>query len=179
VVIPVKGSGWLVLGIAAAALGGVAACQDAEHDNDVAALGPEAPGVSPGPTHRPGQPCLVCHGGIGPAKLQFSVAGTVYANRFDTSTPQQNALVELQDATGFYWHVTTNSVGNFFVLHSDWSPTFPIIVPQVKDPVTNQSQAMITLDNREGSCAACHGTTAGTDSVGPVYVYKTASADGG
>ena len=29
----------------------------------VADLGGEAPGVAPGPLHRPGQPCLVCHDG--------------------------------------------------------------------------------------------------------------------
>ena len=54
-------------------------CNDATHDEEVAALGAEDPAVPPGPDHRPGQPCLTCHGGIGPAKQQFSIGGTVYA----------------------------------------------------------------------------------------------------
>ena len=52
---------------------------DPVHDEQVAALGPEPAGESPGPLHRPGQPCLVCHGGLGPAHQSFSVAGTVFA----------------------------------------------------------------------------------------------------
>src|SRR5207249_3431097 len=44
-----------------AALGGAIACGDPVHDDAVAALGPEAPGVRPGPTPRPGQPGLTCH----------------------------------------------------------------------------------------------------------------------
>ena len=68
----------LPLAVVAAASGGVLSCYDPVHDQEVAALGGEAPGVSPGPTHRPGQPCNVCHGGVGPANLRFSVAGTVY-----------------------------------------------------------------------------------------------------
>ena len=28
--------------------------------------------------HRPGQPCLTCHGGKGPGHVEFSIAGTLY-----------------------------------------------------------------------------------------------------
>jgi hypothetical protein len=187
-----------LVGVAAAA-GALTGCPDAEHDIQVAALGGEAPGVSPGPSHRPGQPCLVCHGGIGPAKLQFSVAGTVYGYRYDPNQTLQGAQVQLEDATGYFWHVSTNSAGNFYILSSDWSPTYPLIVPSVVDPSQTGNplpsgncsrgylscgsgcclgQAMITLDNRDGSCASCHGLTQGTDSVGPIYVNANAP-DGG
>ncbi len=60
--------------LATLAVGG--ACGgDPVHDEEVAALGPEPGGGAPGPEHRPGQPCLVCHGGSGPASEgeQFAV----------------------------------------------------------------------------------------------------------
>ena len=69
------------LKLAAVLVGSAAAlfaCVDEVHDQEVAALGPEQPGVPPGPTHRPGQPCVTCHGGSGPAHTQFSVGGTAY-----------------------------------------------------------------------------------------------------
>jgi hypothetical protein len=52
-------------------------CDDPVHDDAVTALGGEDPNVPIGALHRPGQPCLVCHGGSGPAALAFSVGGTV------------------------------------------------------------------------------------------------------
>jgi len=51
----VRPARWLFLAVPLSAA--TAACQDAVHDDEVSALGPEAPGVSPGPDHRPGQPC--------------------------------------------------------------------------------------------------------------------------
>lgn len=168
-----------VAAIAACALG-TGGCYDPVHDSEVAALGGEAPGVSPGPTHRPGQPCNVCHGGIGPASLRFSLAGTV-STYIGTSQPAVGAKVVIRDAAGQLWHATTNEVGNFFILQSDYSPTYPITVPSILDangmPVKG-AQSMTTLDNREGSCATCHGLTPSTTSVGPVFVYRTLP-DGG
>src|SRR6202020_2306636 len=87
------------------------------HDNEVAALGPEPTG-SPGPDHRPGQPCLVCHGGSGPASLQFAVAGTVYQAQSGAAVGQNGAVVSLNDTNGVTATATTNSVGNFWVLES-------------------------------------------------------------
>jgi hypothetical protein len=40
------------------------------------------------------------------------------------------------------------------------------------------SQLMTTSSSRDGSCANCHGQTAGTRSTGPVYLRLTAD-DGG
>jgi hypothetical protein len=160
---------------------GAADCYDPVHDREVAALGGEAPGVSPGPDHRPGQPCNVCHGGIGPATLRFSLAGTVYTYIYDTSQPASSAQITIQDATGSQWHTTSTGSGNFFVLQDNWSPTYPITVPSILDssgnPKANPAQ-MTTLDNRDGSCADCHGQTPSTTSVGPVYIYRTLP-DGG
>ena len=61
------------------AAGAVFACGDPTHDRAVEVLGGEAPGVPEGPLHRPGQPCVTCHGDSGPASGEFSLAGTVYA----------------------------------------------------------------------------------------------------
>jgi hypothetical protein len=151
------------------------ACFDPEHSNEVNALGGEAPGVSPGPLHRPGQPCLVCHGGQGPAKVQFSIGGTAFAANA-SAQPSNGAEIQLEDVTGSSWHVTANTAGNFFVLQSDWSPTYPLSVPTVTDSSgkANPLHQMITIDNRDGSCAGCHTLTPGTDSVGPVYIYPPA-----
>ena len=80
---------------------GAISCYDPVHDQEVAALGGEAPGVPQGPLHRPGQPCNVCHGGIGPANLRFSVAGTVYQYSVSPSPAANGATVQLQDVTGF------------------------------------------------------------------------------
>ena len=48
-----------------AAASALAACVDESHELQVQALGAEVPGVPMGPLHRPGQPCLVCHGDQG------------------------------------------------------------------------------------------------------------------
>lgn len=161
------------LGAAAAAV----ACYDPVHDQEVAALGPEAPGVSPGPTHRPGQPCNVCHGGIGPANLRFSVAGTIYQTSQPGSGGASGASVGLEDSTMSTWTAKTNSVGNFFVLQSDWAPKYPLSVPNVSYDGTTVS--MSTIDNRTGSCADCHTQSPGTNSQGQVYIQYTDAGTGG
>jgi hypothetical protein len=149
--------------LAIAAFGG---CVDATHDEQVAALGGEAPGVAPGPDHRPGQPCLVCHGSEGPAKSSFSVAGTVYAV-FKQSAPANGAEVQIEDINGDVFQSPTNAVGNFYVLTSQWEPTYPIQMQVSYEAASNQ---MLTHVGREGSCAACHQSTPGPASPGPVYV---------
>ncbi len=168
----------LVAALAALPLGALS-CYDPVHDQEVAALGPEAPGVSPGPLHRPGQPCNVCHGGIGPANLRFSVAGTVFLYQQGSPPPAVNAAVQLEDVTGRTWHSTTNAAGNFFVPQSNWAPIYPLSVLGVVDSSGKITQTMATLDNREGSCAACHTTTSGPDSAGLVYLNKGAAPSGG
>ena len=52
-------------------------CTDPVLDDQIEALGPET--GNPGPTHRPGQPCVLCHSQLGPASDSvFLLAGTVY-----------------------------------------------------------------------------------------------------
>src|SRR5689334_21113906 len=107
------------------ALAAPVACMDPVHDDAVKALGPEAPGVRPGPLHRPGQPCLTCHGGEGPADSEFSLAGTVYLLQYE-EVPAPNATVVIEDINGVAGTVTTNEVGSFWVNADKWRPTYPL-----------------------------------------------------
>jgi hypothetical protein len=154
------------------------ACVDATHDEKVQALGGEAPGVSPGPDHRPGQPCLVCHGSEGPAQSSFSVAGTVYAVD-KQSAPAVGGQVQIEDINGVVFLSPTNAAGNFYVLTSQWQPAFPIQMQVSLGPLSTQ---MLTYVGREGSCAACHQSSLSPASPGPVYVATNSQqllGDGG
>lgn len=162
----------------AAAIGALAAtsCVDETHDLQVAALGGEAPGVPRGPLHRPGQPCLVCHGGEGPASTQFTMGGTVYAVQ-DEAPPAPDAQVTIEDIGGAVFSFTTNEAGNFYFTPRDWTPTYPVQVQ-----VTQGSQPpaiMATHVNRDGSCADCHGLVPGPTSAGRVYAALAPLPDGG
>lgn len=167
---------FLVLLGASAGVASVA-CADPVHDDLVASLGPEAAGVPPGPTHRPGQPCLACHGGDGPASLQFSVGGTIYAVRGQPA-PAVGALVQIEDIEGNYWTNTTNSAGNFFVELSDFAPTYPIRMEVVSSDASI-AQRMQTYAGRAGSCADCHTSRADPRSPGPIYLTVSVSNDAG
>jgi hypothetical protein len=150
---------------------------DPVHDQAVDDLGPEAPGVRHGPLHRPNQPCLVCHGGSGPARATFSVAGTIYKLPNDL-TPLDCARVELTDARGSKFFATTNTAGNFYVPQDAWSPLNPIHVRVSKGDATIE---MSTNIGRNGSCASCHVDPTTRISAGHIYLAPNASllpADG-
>jgi hypothetical protein len=153
-----------------------AGCANPVHDDEVAALGPEDPNVPRGPLHRPGQPCLTCHGGEGPAGAQFSLGGTIYETRW-SQAPAVGALVQVEDIGGNYWTVPTNEVGNFFVGADHFVPLYPIKLNVFSADLTI-TQNMQTYSARQGSCAACHALPFGPTSPGPVYL-QTALADGG
>ncbi len=156
-----------------AAMASTAACVDEVHDEQVQALGVEAPDVPPGPLHRPGQPCVVCHGGAGPAKSQFSVAGTVYEVQ-GQQAPAVGAQVAMEDVNGSLFTADTNAAGNFFVTPSQWSPTAPI-----KGPTVSQGKSlelMISNIGRYGSCAGCHTDPPGPTSPGSVFLTQSLEA---
>jgi len=143
----------------------VAGCAgDPVQDQAVAALGDETPGVDPGPLHRAGQPCTVCHQADGIARA-FAVAGTVMRATDDPSGVE-GVTIEVLDTGGARRTATSNAAGNFFVLLDDWTPLWPIatrvVTPDGKD------HRMQTPIFREGSCSKCHGTTSGRRSAGPV-----------
>jgi hypothetical protein len=139
---------------------------DPVHADQVAALGGDPSGQHNGPTHRPGQPCLVCHGGLGPGQPDFSVGGTIYRSQTGT-VAIQGAVVTLTDAQGTVHALTTNRTGNFYVNASDWVPSYPMLV-SVSDSDTKID--MKTQVGRDGSCATCHSDPAGPASAGHVYL---------
>lgn len=147
------------------------ACGDPVHDAQVAALGGDTPG-GPGPLHRPGQPCLTCHGGQGPASRVFSIAGTVYLVK-GQDAPAVGALLVVEDASPVQFGIPTNRAGNFFVAADDWQPAFPIQPEQVQ--LGSVVQQMLTHVGRSGSCADCHKKPLSSTSPGPVYIATTAS----
>jgi len=168
----------------------VSACGDPVHTDAVSALGPEAPGVSPGPNHRPGQPCLTCHGGSGPAGRQFSVGGTVYMTQRNpypdggappASPPAVGATVMLTDSVNSTHTATTNSAGNFFIYQSDWAPVAPIGGVTTDGGVPDMNHAiqitqgtnlavMYSHIGRDGSCADCHYYPPGPLTAGPLWL---------
>lgn len=149
-----------ILVLAAAAI--AAACNtDPVHTNAVNALGPEIAGVPKGEFHRAGQACVTCHGDEGPAKEQFTIAGTVFFGPANTGSPVGvgNVTVTLQDDSGSVYATTTNCVGNFFVQPNDWPghPEFPVLVTVSGTPETTYLvTSMQSHIGRAGSCAECH-----------------------
>jgi hypothetical protein len=148
----------LALGLASS-LAAVAGCGNPVHDDAVAALGGEEPGVPRGPLHRPGQPCLVCHASDGPGAPQFATAGTVFQdsmNVFPHAIPMVGATVTFTDANNLVSQVETNCAGNFYVLHDDWvaaGVAFPI---HMSVAWQSTSSTMISHMGKETSCATCH-----------------------
>ena len=140
------------------------ACSDPVHAQQKAALGGEVAGVPHGPTHRPGQPCLVCHS-------NFSVAGTVYFDPIDKKGAR-DVLVVLTDSQGREHTVGTNEVGTFIVRTGEWQPVYPMKVVLEYGGVRTPMTADI---GRDGACATCHFDPAGPTSPGHVYL----STDGG
>jgi hypothetical protein len=150
--------------IALAGLGGTC---DPVHEDAIAALGDEAPGVRKGPLHRAGQPCLLCHDGAIGDPAKFSVAGTVYVNQ-NSLLPAENATVTLTSFDGSPpYTTTTNAAGNFYVEPSQYTAAYPM---KVSVTYRNVLVKMNSDVGREGSCAACHTDPAGPTSAGHIYV---------
>jgi hypothetical protein len=138
---------------------------DPVRDEAVAALGPEQEGVPPGPLHRPGQPCVLCHSPAGGATA-LSLGGTVY-RRNDATDGFGGAEVLLVDGAGAKFRARTNCVGNFFVTPEQYTPTFPVWVTIRYGDTATDMKSMI---HRDGSCASCHSDPASPTSAGHVFV---------
>lgn len=154
---------------AALALAGFASCIDPIHQRNVEDLGGEQDGIRPGPRHRAGQPCLVCHGGQGPGEPDFSFGGTVYETEGAT-TPAPNVVVRITDAKGREVTRTTNDVGNFYVRREELDPAFPAKVKLERGKDTAEMGSVI---GGTGSCADCHVGAGGPSKVPRVYLKGT------
>ena len=108
---------------------------------------------------------MACHGGRGPAKSEFSMAGTVFTYP-DKTDPVVGAVVTLTDSTKKQFAATTNAAGNMFVHADEWKPAYPVGVGITYGA---ESRAMTSHVGRDGSCAGCHHDPPGTESPGHVY----------
>lgn len=158
----------------------LAGCWPSLEEEAARDLGPEV--GEEGPTHRPGQPCLVCHGeDYSPGEKVFVLAGTVYERATD---PRGlfGAEVRMTDAEDRGFSVLTNQAGNFMVsasgesedegegyLRIPFRPTFPVRVEVHRGA---NVKVMRNVIGREGSCAACHVDPPGATSNGKVFVIE-------
>ncbi|MEO7332075.1 MAG: hypothetical protein ABI193_26100 [Minicystis sp.] len=139
----------------------------------VSALPDEVAGVGPGPLHRAGQPCTLCHDGSIGSPGEFAVAGTVFLQP-GSGVGVKGALVSMTDATLTTRVAKTNEAGNFFLKPDEWTPVFPlrnIVVTSGATTVTMYSEV-----GRDGSCGKCHIEPAGPASPGHITLQ---SDDGG
>jgi hypothetical protein len=179
----------LLLGVGAAVTStSLGSCVvDPVHDNAVKVLGPETE-LAETEYHRPGQPCLTCHGARGPAKSRFSMGGTVFYLPDDEKvapTPVEGADILIRDANGADLRVRSNCKGNFFIRYCSratcppYNPgeltlsaeiTYPFFVTVAKGGTYKQMQGHI---GRDGSCAGCHRDPPFYDSPGHVFLYSS------
>lgn len=161
----------LALSCGVVSLTGALGC-DPVHTDTVDALGGEASNVRPGPEHRPGQPCLVCHDGALGDPSEFSVAGTIFQTA-SASVAAVGATVTMNDSAGQTHTARTNQAGNFYLTPNEFSPAYPMKVSVEYNGVTAE---MTSLVGRAGACGSCHADPAGPTSPGHVYALL---ADGG
>jgi hypothetical protein len=163
----------------------LAACES-PREREADALGPEPGPGEPGPRHRPGQPCLVCHSAEEPiGEIVFDVAGTVYEAEDDPITPGRDVEVTVTDADGETFVAITNVAGNFAIIaradvgqpleigEGIWQVPgtldFPIRVELRRGPYAEE---MKSFAHRERSCNACHAGDPGAASAGRVFLRR-------
>jgi hypothetical protein len=140
----------------------------------------EVPGVAQSEYHRPGQPCLLCHGPYGGAKPEMSVAGTIFA----IPDPEgkhplgvDGVKVTITDSFGDVKTKKTNCIGNFYITADEWEPGFPLAA-KIEYPTPGGAKDattpayMTTRIGRDGSCAGCHQGARSESSPGWVYCLQ-------
>ncbi|MBK8258313.1 MAG: hypothetical protein IPK82_37300 [Polyangiaceae bacterium] len=163
-------------------------CANPVADAAIEALGPEDPAVPQSEIHRPGQPCLMCHGPYKGVEPEMVVAGTIFAYPFDLGAedgnpiPVEGVTLEISDSFGSTPPTTpkTNCAGNFYITKEEWNPAYPLRVAMrypVEGDEDGERVSMGTRISRDGSCAGCHEDAPNQGSPGWVYcTQKTADA---
>lgn len=159
--------------VAAVAAASFLSCGSPVHDDQVAALGPETEGAEEGPLHRGGQPCLTCHGSLGPGRPEFAVAGTVY-RAIDDMTPVDGAIVTFSSLDNDAIAVRTNAAGNFYVTKSKFPLAFPLHV-SISYPGLGGEVIMASRIGRDGSCGDCHADPPSRERFGHIYLVASAA----
>lgn len=106
----------------------------------------------------PGMDCIGCHdSGDGPT---FVVAGTVYGawGQSDDCNGAQGLTVEITDANGVVYPLTSNSAGNFYLKASD-APAF--LMPFTARVTDGTKVNAMAASQMTGACNSCH-TSSGT-----------------
>ena len=151
-------------------------CDSPVNDERIECLGGEQPEVPPSEFHRPGQPCVTCHGEYAADSPILAVGGTIMSTPFNP-VPVQGVLVRLTDAKGTVVEKTTNCIGNFQVLADEWTPAFPLRA-EIECPTGDEDKpirrfVMGTRITRDGSCAGCHIGPPSQNSPGWIYCAES------
>lgn len=157
--------------VMAALILGLSGCGDPVRDALADSLGPEMPGVRPGPDHRPGQPCLACHVDGGRAKPAFAIAGTTYRAK-GAPDPLGHVDVTMVDSAGKTLRARSNCAGNFYLPPAEFSLREPFWVTMDFGGETIDMESPVF---REGSCATCHSEPLGPTSAGAVFMSDDAT----
>jgi hypothetical protein len=154
----------------------LAGCGNRAVDERIAILGDEDPNNPPSEFHRPGQPCVLCHGEYLRETPIMSVGGTIYAvptKDAEKPLPVKGVTVKMTDSFGEQYEVGTNCAGNFYVAADAWQPAFPLraeIEYEVPGSLGSTKRVvMSTRISRDGSCAGCHVGPPNQGSPGWVY----------
>lgn len=154
----------------------LAGCPNPVQDRRIEELGGECSDVPESEFHRPGQPCVLCHGQYQKDSPVMSIGGTVFATK-SSPTPVEDVEILLTDANGTSPPnpVMTNCIGNFFIDADDWTPAFPIhaeiVCPNPDDVDEPRRLVMGTRITRDGSCAGCHIDKPGDRRDSPGWIY--------
>jgi hypothetical protein len=152
-------------------------CANPAVDSRIEALGEEPnPDLQDFQYHRPGQPCVLCHGEYEEEDPVMSVGGTIFQTPMNR-LPVEGAVIRIWDSAGETRTATTNCVGNFWIPKEEWDPLFPLHVEveyQAAGSDTFRVEPMATRISRDGSCATCHqDMTPKTQQYTPGWVYCT------
>lgn len=154
----------------------LAGCPNPVQDRKIDELGGECSDVAESEFHRPGQPCVLCHGEYERQGPIMAIGGTIFATKAQ-ATPVEGAEILLTDANGTSPPnpVMSNCIGNFFVDADDWTPAYPlhaeIICPDPDSPDEPRRLVMGTRIARDGSCAGCHFDRPGAHKDSPGWIY--------
>ena len=110
---------------------------------------------------QPGNTCITCHESSGGAAPKFTVAGTVYPTRHETTLCNglSGATVTITDANGKTATLTTNEAGNFACgpLARGAFPACDLTLPISARIVTSDGKTASMIDPQTtGDCNSCH-----------------------
>ena len=169
----------LMVALAAVLLSALSGCGNPSYDVQIEQLPPDT-GAKEGGSHRPGQPCLLCHGPYKGASPQLAVAGTVFSDKTQADSyvdaaadaaklGQPGVTVTVYDtavATGR--QKKSDASGNFWLTVDEYTPLFPLGARMdcLKADGTTLQFTMASRISREGSCNACHSVKRDQSSAG-------------